>query len=119
MALHTAVRDNDIEAVRRLIGSGADINEVDKLSRTSLHMAAWAGNFEILKLLVASKANLMAKAVDNFSALHFAVQSSSEHAVDCVKLLVKRDKRLLNQKVSKGNKTALHVAASKVDTNLF
>jgi ankyrin repeat protein len=108
MAMHAAARGNEVEILQNLIVSGKhDINEKDSMKRTPLHMAAWAGHAEIVRVLLKSKAKTDVLANDNFTALHFASN------VDVVKLLVKSNKSLLSARVSKGNKTALHIAVSK------
>jgi len=43
MDLHTAARNGDIPTLQSAVGAGQDLNAKDKLSRTPLHMAAWAG----------------------------------------------------------------------------
>ena len=106
--MHRAARENAVEEMQNLIVAGKhDINEKDSMKRTPLHMASWAGNVEIVKLLLRSKAKTDAIANDNFTALHFATN------VEIIKLLVKSNKSLLHGRVSKGNKTALHIAVPK------
>lgn len=108
MAMHAAARGNELETLQNLIVSGKhDINEKDSMKRTPLHMAAWAGHAEIVRVLLKSKAKTDVLANDNFTALHFASN------VDVIKLLVKGNKSLLSARVSKGNKTALHIAITK------
>lgn len=93
-----------------MIANGVDLNQTDELSRTALHIAAWKGNAEILQLLLRAKASAHMKAKDNFTALHFAIQSGS---IESCQILLKYDKSLANSRISKGNKSALHLAASK------
>lgn len=119
MSLHDSVRNLKIDDVRRLIASGSDINAIDKLKRTPLHIAAWVGDYDILQLLIRSNAILTCKAMDGFTALHFAAQSQSNRAAECVKLLVRKNKSLLNQRITKGNKSALHLAAIKGNVNVI
>lgn len=108
MAMHKAARDNNADEMKTLIVSGKyDINERDAMKRTPLHLAAWSGHTEIVKLLLQSKAKTDLLANDNFSALHFASNA------EIIKLLVKSNKALLATRVSKGNKTALHLAVPK------
>ncbi len=113
MSLHDAVRAAKIDEVKALIVTGSNINEIDKLKRTPLHLAAWAGNFEILQLLLRTNAQVNDKAMDGFLPLHFAAQSQSSEAAACVRSLIKKGKNTLNQRISKGNKSALHLAAIK------
>ena len=44
MDLHTAAREGNIAEVRRIIATGAKLDERDKHSRTPLHMGGWAGH---------------------------------------------------------------------------
>eukprot|EP01040_Poterioochromonas_malhamensis_P003286 gene3286-3504_t len=114
-SIHEYVRNNDIVKVEEYISSGGDINAIDKLKRTPLHLAAWNGNLDIVTCLLKHNAIIDAKAMDAFNPLHFAVQSNGPQAVECVRLLCKKGKScgLIHQRVTKGNKTALHLAAPK------
>lgn len=114
MSLHDLVKVvGNAEAIKEKIVTGANVDEIDKLRRTPVHMASWSGNLEALQLLVRANANLGAKAMDGFTPLHFAAQSVSPEAPACIRFLVKKNKGLLNQRITKGNKSALHLAASK------
>jgi hypothetical protein len=113
--MHAAVRDNDLESLKAAIANGEDINSVDQMSRTPLHLAAWKGDVALVQFLLRMKASLNMKAKDNFLPLHFAISSNS---YDCCQLLVNAcstptEKRMLESRLSKGNKTALHLAANK------
>jgi ankyrin repeat protein len=114
MSLHDLVKSSsNIDAVREKVVTGADVDEVDKLKRTPIHLAAWSGNLEALQVLVRANAKIDAKAMDGFTAVHFAAQSSAEGASNCIRFLVKKNKALLNMRITKGNKSALHLAAAK------
>ena len=76
-------------------------------------MEAWTGNKEIIQILLRANATATDKAADAFTPLHFVVQSQSNEAADCVRVLIKANKSLMNQRISKGNKSALHLAAIK------
>jgi ankyrin repeat protein len=39
MSIHDCVRNAKVEEMQTLIATGADVDEVDKLKRTPLHMA--------------------------------------------------------------------------------
>jgi ankyrin repeat protein len=109
--LHNAVRNGDITTIKSLIASGSDVDAKDNSKRTPLHLAVWSGNLEICKLLILARADVSIKAMDMFTTLHFAAQKNIDK--DILRLLVKKDKSLLNARISKGNKTALHLAVSK------
>lgn len=108
--LHAAARNMAMDDARQLIANGVDINGLDNMSRTPLHIACWKGDSDMVQLLLRSKALPTVKAKDNFTALHFAVQSNS---LECCRLLLENTKALVNMRISKGNKTALHIAAAK------
>ena len=42
--LHHAAKTGDLTEIGRFLSIEADVNEVDKLQRTPLHLAAWAGH---------------------------------------------------------------------------
>jgi len=110
--LHDAVRNESIDDVKTaLLSPDTDINRVDNHNRTALHLAAWKNNIEILNILISFKANINATAMDNFTAVHFAAQNSN--GSEFIKILIKNDKKLLDQRIKKDHKTALHLAVSK------
>lgn len=107
------VRNNDVDGVRGYIATGKDLNATDKLHRSGLHMAAWAGNIEILQMLIRAKADITLKAMDAFTVLHFAATSSSPNAAQCVEFIGKKARAIIHQRSSKGLKSALHLAIPK------
>ena len=108
--LHDAVRSGSIEQCQKIIGSGVNVNLPDSKRRTALHIAAWKGNSDLVKCLVSAKCDPLAKALDGFTALHFAAASGD---VKCCLILISKQKSLLSMRITKGNKTALHLAISK------
>ncbi|GMH09151.1 hypothetical protein Nepgr_010991 [Nepenthes gracilis] len=73
--LHTAARSGDLNAVDSVLSSNPlAINSRDKLSRTPLHLAAWAGHVEVVSYLCKHKADVGAAAMDDMAAIHFAAQ---------------------------------------------
>eukprot|EP01039_Chlorochromonas_danica_P017336 gene17336-20647_t len=107
------VRNNDVDGVRGYIATGKDLNVTDKLHRSGLHMAAWAGNVEILQMLIRAKADITLKAMDAFTVLHFAATSSSPNAAQCIEFIGKKARAIIHQRSSKGLKSALHLAIPK------
>ena len=58
---HTAARVGHIEAVKRHLAAGANVNVKDGSKWTPLHEAAKAGRTEVAELLIAEGANVNAK----------------------------------------------------------
>ena len=114
--LHDAVRASNVSAVEALLTSGSQVNVVDKLKRTPLHLASWAGDADMVQLLLRFKANPLALAQDAYTALHFAAQKDTG-AMTC-EVLAKKSAKLLSLKISKGGKTALHLAVVKGNTEV-
>jgi ankyrin repeat protein len=117
--IHELIRNQALPEINSYIESGGDLNLIDKLKRTPIHLAAWMGDYDILLLLIRNKAKLDVKAMDGFTPLHFAVQSKGPRAAECVRLLCKKGKALLHQRITKGNKTALHLAAPKGNVDII
>lgn len=112
-SVHDLVRNNNLEELKNNIVMGKDLNQVDKHSRTGVHLACHSGNLEILQLLIRSKALVDKKAVDGFVAIHFAAISTAEGAPDCIRFLGQKARSIIHSRTSKGNKSALHLALSK------
>ena len=70
----------------------------------------------MIQLLLRFKASPLLVAKDGFTALHFAAQKESG-SQSCA-YLVSKSAKLLHMKVSKGKKTALHLAVSKGNTEV-
>jgi ankyrin repeat protein len=58
--LHFAVADGDVEKVTRLLNEGHQPNVFDELGKTPLHYAAEHGRLNIMRLLLASGADVNA-----------------------------------------------------------
>ena len=111
-----AARAGDGPAVAAALEADAGAAaETDKLSRTPLHLAAWAGHVSIVGLLCDAGADVSALAVDGVMPLHFAAQNG--HEAVC-KELIKRGARV-NARDSKRQATALHLAAAKGHRDLI
>ncbi|PRQ19107.1 putative ankyrin repeat-containing domain-containing protein [Rosa chinensis] len=73
--LHAAARSGDLSAVQVIVSSNPlKVNGRDKHSRTPLHLAAWAGQTEVVNFLCKNKADVGAAAMDDMKAIHFAAQ---------------------------------------------
>ena len=52
-AIHEAVKGGDVAGVKKCVASGSSVDQKDKLSRTSLHIAAWQGSAPMVEALLA------------------------------------------------------------------
>jgi ankyrin repeat protein len=68
-----AIRRGDLEAVRRLVGAGLDINARDRYGQTALMIAAHGGRSDVVTFLVEHGAQLDRTAKYGLSALMLAV----------------------------------------------
>ncbi len=85
-SLSDAARDGDIEAVRRLLASGADVNMEDKNGFTPLHAAAFQGHTECVRLLLAAPGIDVNQENENgWTPLVMAVHNGH---TECLKLLL-------------------------------
>lgn len=82
LRLHNAARSGDAAAAEELCESNPlALNSRDRLSRTPLHLAAWAGHIEVVKCLCKHKADVGAAAMDDTAAIHFASQKGHVEVV--------------------------------------
>ncbi|XP_050375657.1 uncharacterized protein LOC126793238 [Argentina anserina] len=80
--LHVAARSGDLSQVQVIVSSNPlKVNGRDKHSRTPLHLAAWAGQTEVVNFLCKNKADVGAAAMDDMKAIHFAAQKGHLEAV--------------------------------------
>ena len=116
MSLHDAARTGDEASLLALIEKAAEANAleesvraVDKLKRTPLHLASWAGHASVVRALLEAGADVHAAAMDGIQSVHFAAQNG--HA-EVLKELLKRGAKV-NVRDFKKQHTPLHYAASK------
>ena len=76
----------NINKIKRLIDSGADVRAKGYRDYTPLHRAAGGNNIDLAKLLIASGADVRAKDLDGDTPLHWAVDDRS---IKMAKLLIK------------------------------
>jgi Ca2+-binding EF-hand superfamily protein len=76
-SLHSAARDNDVEAVKSLLEAGANAAAANKIGEAPIHTAARAGNLRMVKLLASAVPNINQPGPEGRTALHFAVESGS------------------------------------------
>ncbi|KAK8716369.1 hypothetical protein V6N13_043681 [Hibiscus sabdariffa] len=73
--IHAAARSGDISKLQSILASNPlAVNSRDKHSRTPLHLAAWAGQAQVVSYLCKHKADVGAAAMDDMGAVHFAAQ---------------------------------------------
>ena len=72
--LSWAARRGDLEAVKQLLGCGADPNHVDLSGSTPLHWSLYAGDTKCIPVLLAAKANADAKTHAGQTALTHAIR---------------------------------------------
>ncbi len=81
----------ELDPVRRLIATGADVNAANEIGYTPLMSAARSYRTAVVRLLLEQGANPNAVCSDGITALHAAVgetPSLSEAQVECVRYLV-------------------------------
>jgi ankyrin repeat protein len=109
-AMHNAARNGDVASIEALYSANKSaVNSVDKLQRTPLHMACWAGCVAAAEKLIHLGADVDAPASDAMTPLMFASQNN--HAA-IVQLLAKSGASL-DAHDSKKKNCALHIAAAK------
>ena len=78
-----AAMRGDMDEVRTLLRSGADVNAAQGDGMTALHWAAEAGNAELAEVLVFAGANLEAQTrLGGFTPLLVASRAGNEHLVE-------------------------------------
>jgi uncharacterized protein len=79
-----AISKGDVEATKKLIEYGADVNEKSN-GLTPLMYAARYNKVEILKILLSNGADLKAKDLKGFTALKYAELSNAKEAAILLK----------------------------------
>ncbi len=76
-----ALQRGDVEALRRLLDEGEDVNVLDRYGQTSLMKAASAGRVDVVRLLIDRGADLNRAAKYHLTALMLAVIAGHESSV--------------------------------------
>src|SRR5262245_28454881 len=104
-----ATKRGDLEQVRLLLESGADLNSKDEHGQTALMNAAHAGQVELVRLLIEKGAELDITAKYNLSALMLSLVA---HHTEVAQLLIEAgaDLNIQSSRNFYGRKTALFLA---------
>ena len=103
--LHDAIRSNNLEWAKRLINSGANINEMDNEMKTPLHLAVAHRNTQMVELILSHGGNVN-KLGWIGTPFHVAVYRGK---INLVKLLIDKGAKL---NIMSDRGTPLHVAAA-------
>ena len=107
--LADAAMRGDLEAVRSLLDSGADVNAAQGDGMSALHWAATRGDFEIAELLIAAGADVAAASrIGSYTPLHMA--SKGGHAA-IAKALIEAGADV-TVRTTNSEVTPLHLAAA-------
>ena len=83
-SIHDAAHTGNIEAVKKHLASGADLNTKDSEDGTPLHHAAWNGHKEVAELLIEKGAVVNALGV-NGTPLDWAIFRNHTEAADLLR----------------------------------
>ena len=83
--LRDAAARGDVEAIRRLIDAGADVNAKNHGGNAALHYAAWAGSAEAVAALLSASADRAATNLYGATALDIAVRDQRDAAADALR----------------------------------
>ncbi len=76
-SIHIAAESGNIEALKKHLSAGGDVNAKDERGKTPLHFAADYGHREIAKLLIAEGADLNVRDMSEMTALQVAMFANS------------------------------------------
>jgi ankyrin repeat protein len=106
-ALQDAVTAGDVDKIRSIIDSGADVNAKAKNGASLLHLALIGGHEAVAALLISKGADTHVKMSDGTTTLHFAVLRNCK---EIAKFLL--DDGVDANAMSTNLGTPLHIAAS-------
>ena len=84
-SIHDAAHTGNIEAVKKHLASGADLNTKDSEGGTPLHHTAWNGHKEVAELLIAEGANVNATDERGKTPLDLAIQVKNTETADLLR----------------------------------
>src|SRR5262249_17313249 len=113
LSLAVSDRNPDLDFVKKLLAKGADRNWQGKMyGRQLTHLAAEAGNLELVKLLWEQGLSFSVEDSSGWTTLTFAVRCSHNSVIDFIH---EKNPDLIKQRTTHANSTMLHIA---VVTNL-
>lgn len=112
-SLHQAAVDGDMNNVRALISSGADINEKNMMSWTPLHAAVRNQQKAVAAFLVDKGADVNAKNNSGQTPLHFAIETGQK---DVAELLIAKGADI--NAISGRGENALSLAQKRGDKEI-
>jgi ankyrin repeat protein len=108
-ALAYAAQRDDCSLIKRIINNDANINAIDNLGSTAMHVAAKAGSLDACKTLHSLGASIGKLDSNMNSILHLACEGGSE---DIVKWLVQAEISVPVNEKNRFGETPLHLAAA-------
>ncbi|GIX70242.1 inversin [Caerostris darwini] len=99
-----------LNAMLKDIKPGA-IDIQDSSKKTSLHWSTAYANIENTKILLAKGANICIPDEEGKTPLHWAATNASVHALECVKILLEKERSLINWQDYSG-RAAVHLAVA-------
>ena len=85
ISIHQAASQGNIEAVKRHLATGTDVNAETTDGGTPLHSAAWRGRNEIVELLIAEGVDVNAKNRLSLTPLDFAITGKQPETADLLR----------------------------------
>jgi ankyrin repeat protein len=79
--LHAAAHRGDLPQIERLLAASADVNARDRHGRTPLHVATFARQGEVIRLLAKGGANLALLENDRYDAVTIAAVANDEETL--------------------------------------
>ncbi len=110
-----AARKNQPAMVLLLLESGADIHATNRLGSNPLHLAAFTGNYDLMKLLMNGGADWNARNLRGKVPVDYVSIGKNPKVFG---LFLEKDRNILQERASDGA-TLLHQAASAGDTAGF
>lgn len=80
--IHQAAHQGDLDKLSKLIAQGANIEDKDSSGRTALHIAAYASQYEAVKVLAKNGANMNALEDDDYDIVTIAAVDNDLKMLD-------------------------------------